>query len=235
MIVERYSGLKTLKLFQCYTTTWEEFENVVNTKKKRFYTKSRFQKWKGQRIAELGSRLNVIEAEIASRYEWLIKLFCRQAGITDERQYKATVDAVWNSVRDTWAEEMAFMPRDHREFPRSLWGACERNIKGNISSLKGRFMLRPFVDDLPGEEERTALLTRVYGSRGKIPTAREDFERLLEPACLQLHHQLLQRGASLSVLTDDVLSPETLEGVTARLEFYVNLLFPRAADPTKGE
>lgn len=226
MVVGEYISLNTLDLFQRYAAAWEEYEHVVYTRKRRFYTSSRLGKWKEKKYAELNPRLDAVEAEVTSRYERLLKLMCLRAAVTNEEQYRAAVIAIWTAVRDTWAEEMAFMPRDHREFPKWFWRACEQNLPGHISPLRGKFMLRPFVDELPDRRKRDVLLSSAYGVRTQPPIGRAEFDEGLEPACLLLHQQLLQRGADVSVLTDDVLSPAVLEGVTSPLEFYTKLLFP---------
>jgi hypothetical protein len=235
MLVGKQRAPKTFELFRQYTACWEEYENVSRTQKKRFYTRGRLQKWKIQRFAELETRSAALETEISSRYEGLLKLICRQSGATADAQYGAAVVAIWDSVRNTWAEDMVLIPRDYREFPKSFWEASERNLAGDISPLKAKFMLRPFIDHLPGQDERNALLTRAYGIRSLPLTDRETFDRVFDSACQLLHQQLLQQRASVSILTDEVVTPEGLDGVTSPLEFYAGLLFPRRDDPVKED
>lgn len=233
MVVGKHKDLKAFELFRQYTACWEEYEHVWHTKKKRFHTRGRLRKWKIRRFAELELRSKTLEAEISTYYEGLLKLICRQAGINDERRFSDAVVAIWRSVRDIWAEELLLIPRDHREFPKYFWEACERNLAGDISPLKAKFMLCPFVDYLPGQDERTALLTRAYGIRTLPLTDQQTFDRVLEPACQMLHQQLLQQGTSVGILTDEVITTQVLGRVTSPLEFYAGLLFPRRDDPRK--
>jgi len=233
MLVGQLSKTETLELFRQYAACWEEYEYVFQEKRKPIYPITVWNWRRKQRLAELELRADALEAEITDRYKGLFKQICLRGGIADAPQCESVVVEVWESVRDKWAEDMALTVRDHREFSRWFWEACSQHFPGDIAPLKVKFMLRPFVDELPSQPERDALLTRVYGDRTRPRTDDRALDDLLEPACDLLHQQLLQHAPDLDVLTDGEMPRESLEGITSPFEFYVGLLFPRR-DTTDG-
>jgi len=156
-----------------------------------------------ERINKLRLRRQELVEELAVRYDGILRqLFaCAKPGSS----FTDYLAQVWHTFQGR-----AMTTRDPRLLSICLWD-IQQSYGGNIKSLqtiKPRFMLKQFVDELPREEPRTALLVLVYGSSVNADEVSLEVARLVKKAYHVLHAHVEWRAQleDLDLLTGNVLS-----------------------------
>ena len=155
------------------------------------------------KINKLRRRRQELIGELAVRYHGMLRqLFdCANPGSS----FSEYLVKVWRTFQDK-----ASTTHDPRLFSICLW-ELQRNCGVNpsdLSAIKPRFMLKQFVDEMPREESRGALLTLVYGRSVKVDDVNLEVVRLVKNAYHLLHAQVEWRSQldDLELLTGGVLS-----------------------------
>ncbi|HKO99607.1 MAG TPA: hypothetical protein VJU86_21700 [Pyrinomonadaceae bacterium] len=161
--------------------------------------------FKRGKAEKLRVKLDGLEDQLAKRYEGVMVQMLRRASIVDQR-----------SIRFVWsiARRRVLSTSDERTLAKILWDAyCEQAGGSSVlwDSLKPKFMLRQFIDEMQEKEERGVLRSLAYGGTGHTPSTTEGFE-MFNTALQSLHYQLLNHSSILHILTDNTVTSADVKG-----------------------
>lgn len=169
-----------------------------------------------RRLGRSQLRVAAAQREIGVRYGDVLRQIWHRAGKRDEHM----ASAASSFLTSLWDKSLPI--RDERYLPKVLWQSAG-NVVAAGTFLKAKFMLRPFIDELPDCEERGAL--RVFYSLNSNHSPPGELLDLLQPAYGKLHREVWRRRRKLSVLTDGAITPEMVQHFTASSDTYEQLLF----------
>jgi len=125
----------------------------------------------------------------------------------------------WWTVRDESTKT-----DDYRRFATILWHAFVGSKKLDVASLKPKFMLRQFVDEIPTCKQQGMLIALAYGPITTWPSDSEMLEGLTQSYSF-LHLELTKRSGELHVLTDGEISYLTVSAIFPPFALYEHWLF----------
>ena len=179
----------------------------------------KFRVW---RIGKLRRQRQELIGELAVRYHGMLRqLFdCAKPGSS----FSEYLVQVWHTFQDR-----ASTTRDPRLFSICLWEVqrnCGVNIS-QISQLKPRLMLKQFVDEMPREEPRAALIALAYGMNVNADEVSLEMARLVKRAYHVLHAHVEWRShvEDLDLLTGTMLSKAAVGNFAPPFVQYHEWLF----------
>lgn len=155
-------------------------------------------------LAKLSSYRRNLIGELANRYAGILHQI-----FTSTEQNGSFEDYLMG----VWYKFMiaAMTVKDYRLFSVTLWNVSQSIAVSNIEQFKPMFMLRQFVDEMPPGEARATLKILAYGSTARLDSlASPELPRLVRQAYHLLYEQILAHADDLEVLTDSVLSRDTV-------------------------
>lgn len=175
-----------------------------------------------KRLLERGEE---IAGELAVRYEGIMfQLFIRANGeeTLDSEIWKNLQTIVWLSVGDGIRTT-----RDPRHFTRVLWNVYVKRLdsEASVESLKPKFMLRQFIDEMPSSDERGVLRAMAYGWGGAPSQSGKELLHLIQLSLPILHDQLLLHASDLDALTDGALTESLVRSFSEPYDEYRTWLF----------
>jgi hypothetical protein len=212
---------------------FELAENFVTVTKK--YHETVEATWENplRRTFKWGKEENLVEkakdivAELQTRYQGVMSRIYRHANpgappLNVER-WRGIHDAAWLVVQDA-----AIVLHDDRNFFGVLWGAyrARMRVPAAAAPLKPKFMLLPFVDEMPESDERSVLMWS-YGFPSDRRLKEEELVMLLKNAFLLLHKQLLSRSGDLEIVTDRMISAGAVESMSSPFDQLRNWILPK--------
>lgn len=181
-----------------------------------------FEGRKRRKVARLKERSRALNGELVRRYDGILYQLFDCAG--SAASFGERFPLVWESFIG-----LPSLRREYRLFSTLMWKVLG-DYGAAIEKLKPKFMLRPFVDQMPAGEPRAALRTLVYERRGIVDPAGVSDQTatlLTETAYLVLHNQIrLQAHAGdIETLTGGVLSREVARRRITPVTQYHTWLF----------
>lgn len=109
------------------------------------------------RKRRLRKRHGEISGELAKRYEGVLCQLLLRAQINAD-DWAAMIVGIWQRV----LVDVGTVA-NYKRFPGRIWIAYEAMTRSEVSVLKPKFMLRPFVDEMGSCDERAAIRLLAFG------------------------------------------------------------------------
>jgi len=205
----------TIVLAREFVARTQRFEKIVRAK---WWNHPLLCRGKKEKLQELREDINEISGELGVRYKGIMtQLFQRMEGGGD---FDIAVSNAWDSVRTT-----ALMLKDYKRFSPILWDAFVPSREPETHSLKPKFILRQFVDEIPSCKEQGIMISTAYGPQVFPPVTGSELLICLEYAYGLLHVELIRYSPDLHVMTNEAISPETIASITPPYAQYEHWLF----------
>jgi hypothetical protein len=114
----------------------------------------------------------------------------------------------------------------YEQLPGIMWKVCTNLINSEVHILKPKFMLIPFINEMPNDEDRGILIALAYGSYNNQISINEELEIKLNSAYAVFHQALLKHSDKIEILSDSIIDSDTLENLSEPFVEYDNWLFP---------
>lgn len=170
-------------------------------------------------INSLRTRIYEVSAELGLRYKGVMSQLLQR--MQSGEDFRLAVARTWEYVG-----EVAVTMADPKEFCSYLWHAfvgTERQSKAQ--SLKPKFMLRQFVDEVPSCKDLGVLIAMAYGPTVSVSLSSDEILNCLSHTYPLLHFELERRSPDLLVLTDGEISSATIPKIVAPFVQYETWLF----------
>lgn len=214
--IQGKTSLALMREFVDKTRTLVKYQQAGPEEQLRWLRK----KWLIRKKHKLRTALAEIMVELANRYEGVFYQMLRKSGKREE-ELRNSVAAIWIATQDS-----SRMLQDYKGFPTILWEAYVSQVSLPVTSVKPKFMLRLFVDEMAPSDSRGILKDRAYDKNAlNKESGKETLEQLLG-GYSALHEQLLRRASDLEVLTDSEIALLVIKDLKEPFLQYERWLFP---------
>lgn len=160
---------------------------------------------------------NALVGVLAVRYDGIMReLFtCAGAGASFNTHFM-----------EVWMELQGRAVTAHQPglFSTCLWEILQKR-GAVVSALKPKFMLRQFVDDMPGGEPSGALKALAYSYRVRWPEVGAEAARMVKDGYALLHNCVRARLKDIELLTGGVLNARMVDEIGSPYVQYHRWLF----------
>ena len=169
-------------------------------------------------VSRLRRRINDISRELGERYESVMKELFRRMG--SQSDFETIATRAWLALRNE-----AVVTDDYRRVATILWHSFVGSRTSIIQSVKPKFMLRQFVDEIPTCKEKGILISLAYGPITMWPSSDSEMLHSISESYPLLHAELKGRSSDLHVLTDREISTLTVSAIFPPFAQYEHWLF----------
>lgn len=169
--------------------------------------------------------IDLLSGELLARYEGVMRQMYRRAAphptaLTND-EWQRIFNAAWLIVQDR-----AVVLHGYQGFFGILWSAYIGRMRNRAAVLpcKPKFMLLPFVDDMPEGDERNVLLA-AYDDGLTVHATGKNLARLIGDSFPVLHGRLLSFATDLEVLTDGLTYGNEVKSMSAPFDQLRRWLF----------
>jgi hypothetical protein len=167
------------------------------------------------RLKRNGPILKMELDTIAERYAGIMYQLYRRASPNDS-QLTDFIAKVWFLV-----QQSSKTIKSYNNIPKNIWDSCIAILGSKIDSLKIKFMLRLFVDELPPCDERGFLRFIAFGRQEGVAHHTSETLKSARNSSRLLHNVMLSYLNDLRILTDDAISPEMIDGMEEPFDQYL--------------
>ena len=191
--------------------------------------RSPVKRWgRDKKLRDLTQTSQAVGSQLSVRYEGILLQMAQRVKASDpltETEWKDAQTTIWELMK-TNARTMS----NYRRFSGVLWDVCvsEFGSLGNVASLmslRPKFMLRQFVDEMQSSDARGILRTMAFGEPEETKLGGRELLNSLERAFPVIHMYVLRRINDLSALTDGEITAEMVNPIQAPFAEYRRWLF----------